>query len=381
MGYCKNFNKINIIFIPEDASRVKQFRLPFFLLPIFGLFLLSIGALISWFNLDYQERKTQMHRLIHLKKDNEQQKTHLFFLAQRINQINQKMEDFKEIHYELKALVNLENSDDNTNFPDIGDSEPGFLKTDYRIKENQQGLVRLIHGTLDDLNDRIDTQKREMFDLGKFMKNQKALIISKLSRPYPWAKEGRLNLPAQKSKRRMKILEYSRKEPVGIEEKTLFRNGKGQIEKGANHAKKGVDKEEEKIRNHIKTIAIELGLEPGLALSMAKVESGYDPKKVSPKGAIGVLQVMPKLAKHDFGITREMLFDPQVNIIIGLSWMKSLLKRFDQNLDLSLAAYNAGASRVVQAGYMVPRIKETQAYVQKVKEIMKDEISWPVEKT
>jgi hypothetical protein len=379
MKYCKNFNKINIILIPENASRVKQFRLPFSLIPIFGLFLLSIGAFISWFNVDYQERKTQMRRLVHLKKDNEQQKTQLFFLAQRINQINQKMEEFKGIHYELKALVNLENSDDNTNFPDIGDSEPGFLKTDHRIKENQQGLVRLIHGTLDDLNDRIDTQKREMFDLGKSMKNQKALIISKLSKPYPWAKEGRLNLPAQKSKRRMKILEYSRKELVEIEETTPFGNGKGQIEKGADHAKNGVDKEE-KIRNQIKTIAIELGLEPGLALSMAKVESGYDPKKVSPKGAVGVLQVMPKLAKHDFGITREMLFDPQINIIIGLSWMKSLLKRFGQNLDLSLAAYNAGASRVVKAGYRVPRIKETQAYVRKVKEHMENEVSWPVEK-
>ncbi|MBW1863751.1 MAG: hypothetical protein JRJ02_15505 [Deltaproteobacteria bacterium] len=171
MKYWKNFNKINIILIPEDTTRVKQFRLPFFLLPIFGLFLLSIGAFICWFNLDYQEKKTQMHRLIHLKKDNEQQKTQLHFLAQRINQINQKMGDFKEIHYELKVLVNLENSDDNTSFPDIGDSEPSFLKTDYRIKENQQGLVRLIHGTLDDLNDRIDTQKREMFDLGKFIKN------------------------------------------------------------------------------------------------------------------------------------------------------------------------------------------------------------------
>ncbi|MBW1863750.1 MAG: lytic transglycosylase domain-containing protein [Deltaproteobacteria bacterium] len=178
----------------------------------------------------------------------------------------------------------------------------------------------------------------------------------------------------------MKILEYSRKELKGIEETTPFRNGKGQIEKGADHAKKGVDKEKVKIRNQIKTIAIELGLEPGLALSMAKVESGYDPKKVSPKGAIGVLQVMPKLAKHDFGITREMLFDPQVNIIIGISWMKSLLKRFDQNLDLSLAAYNAGASRVVKAGYRVPRIKETQAYVRKVKEHMENEVSWPVEK-
>ena len=106
---------------------------------------------------------------------------------------------------------------------------------------------------------------------------------------------------------------------------------------------------------------------------MAKVKSGYDPSLVSPRGAIGVLQVMPQFVSEDYGITREMLFDPQINIRVGLSRMKSLLNRFDYDLDLSLTAYNAGASRVVKAGYRIPPIKETEAYVRKVKEIMENE--------
>jgi soluble lytic murein transglycosylase-like protein len=76
-----------------------------------------------------------------------------------------------------------------------------------------------------------------------------------------------------------------------------------------------------------------------------------------------------------FEIPPEMLFDPEVNIRVGLLHMKSLLERFDDNLDLSLAAYNAGAKRVVHAGYRVPPIPETKEYVRKVKEAMNDYVA------
>jgi soluble lytic murein transglycosylase-like protein len=71
-------------------------------------------------------------------------------------------------------------------------------------------------------------------------------------------------------------------------------------------------------------------------------------------------------------VSAERLFEPDVNIRIGLTVMKSLLKRFDQNLDLSLAAYNAGPTRVVEAGYRVPPIRQTQEYVKRVKEAMSE---------
>jgi soluble lytic murein transglycosylase-like protein len=105
---------------------------------------------------------------------------------------------------------------------------------------------------------------------------------------------------------------------------------------------------------------------------MAKVESKFDTRAISPKGAIGVLQVMPHVAWEEYEVSAERLFEPDVNIRIGLTVMKSLLKRFDQNLDLSLAAYNAGPTRVVEAGYRVPPIRQTQEYVKRVKEAMNE---------
>lgn len=126
------------------------------------------------------------------------------------------------------------------------------------------------------------------------------------------------------------------------------------------------------IERRIRKIARELGIAPRLALSMAKVESKFDHKAVSPKGAIGVLQVMPHMAWGAYDVPAERLFDPDVNIRIGLSFMKTLLQRFDQNLDLSLAAYNAGPTRVVEAGYQVPPIRQTQEYVKRVKEAMNE---------
>jgi len=124
------------------------------------------------------------------------------------------------------------------------------------------------------------------------------------------------------------------------------------------------------IERRLRRIARELGIAPRLALSMAKVESRFDHKAVSPKGAIGVLQVMPHVAREEYDVSAEMLFDPDVNIRVGLTVMKTLLRRFDDNLDLSLAAYNAGPTKVVEAGYRVPPIRQTQEYVKRVKEAM-----------
>jgi len=126
------------------------------------------------------------------------------------------------------------------------------------------------------------------------------------------------------------------------------------------------------IERRLRKIARELGIAPRLALGMAKVESRFDPKAVSPKGAIGVLQVMPYVALEEYDVPPEELFDPDVNIRVGLTFMKGLLRRFDQNVELSLAAYNAGPTRVVDAGYQVPPIRQTQEYVKRVKEAMND---------
>jgi len=103
-------------------------------------------------------------------------------------------------------------------------------------------------------------------------------------------------------------------------------------------------------------------LDPSLIRSIIKTESGFNPKAVSPKGARGLMQLMPETAKR-LGV--ENSFDPEQNIHGGVRYFRSLLDTFDNNLVLSLAAYNAGENLVQRLG-RVPKIKETRDYIQSV---------------
>ena len=104
-------------------------------------------------------------------------------------------------------------------------------------------------------------------------------------------------------------------------------------------------------------------LSPSLLHAVIAVESAFDERAVSPKGAKGLMQLMPATA-HALGVTDP--FDPGQNIAAGAAHLKSLLGRFDNNLELALAAYNAGADAVIKAGNQIPRFAETRAYVPRV---------------
>ncbi len=109
--------------------------------------------------------------------------------------------------------------------------------------------------------------------------------------------------------------------------------------------------------------ARETELSPSLLQAIIAVESAFDERAVSPKGAKGLMQLMPATASA-LGVTDP--FDPGQNIAAGAAHLKSLLSRFDNNLELALAAYNAGADAVVRAGFQIPRFAETRAYVPRV---------------
>jgi hypothetical protein len=315
----ENFKKISIVVVPDSTSGIKQYRFPTIILPILVLFMIAASAYVFRVYFDYQAVKAQMPRLAHLEQENGEQKRQIFLMAKRIDQIRAKAGEMKGPEHIFHVIMHGEINDDVIQALDDSGLGSSLMLADNRIAKDHQKLVRLMHRSLDNLNDDIDTIKAKMIE------------------------QAALHLERKEQKRK----------------KSLYAQKRSRLRR------------KEEIRNQLKAIANELGLEPRLALGMAKVESGYNPKSVSPKGAVGVLQVMPTLAWHYFGIDRERLFDPQINIRIGLTWMKTLLKRFDHDLDLSLAAYNAGVSRVVRAGYKIPRIRETQLYVRRVKKAMK----------
>jgi hypothetical protein len=103
-------------------------------------------------------------------------------------------------------------------------------------------------------------------------------------------------------------------------------------------------------------------LDPDLVNSVIRAESGFNVRAVSPKGAQGLMQLMPKTAS-DLGVQNP--FDPQANVEGGTRYLRELLERYDFDLIKALAAYNAGPQRVEQYGG-VPPYYETKAYVARI---------------
>ena len=110
-------------------------------------------------------------------------------------------------------------------------------------------------------------------------------------------------------------------------------------------------------------VARENKLEPALLHALITVESGYDPKARSSKGAIGLMQLMPETARR---YQVNDIWDPLQNLRGGARYLRDLLAMFDQNLSLALAAYNAGEAAVVQYGNRIPPYAETRSYVPRV---------------
>lgn len=104
-------------------------------------------------------------------------------------------------------------------------------------------------------------------------------------------------------------------------------------------------------------------LSPALLRAIIKAESDFNPRAVSPARAIGLMQLMPRTAA---ALNIHDPFNPVENIRGGAAHLRYLLDRFQGNLPLAIAAYNAGEYRVKRCNYQIPPIQETQDYVEKV---------------
>jgi soluble lytic murein transglycosylase-like protein len=131
---------------------------------------------------------------------------------------------------------------------------------------------------------------------------------------------------------------------------------------GANRPAVSIDRDG--VEKLVREAADRHQVDPALVRAVIETESNWNPSAVSRKGALGLMQLIPTTAQR-FGANDA--FSPKQNVDAGVSYLKTLLERYNGNLDLALAAYNAGEGAVDRA-HGVPAYRETRNYVQRVQE-------------
>jgi len=128
----------------------------------------------------------------------------------------------------------------------------------------------------------------------------------------------------------------------------------------------------EDVKQHLEDAAAAQSLDPAFVIAVAAAESAFNVKAVSRKGALGLMQVMPATAER-YGVAarpasggEHAAMEPKVNAQIGTRYLADLLRMFDGDKELALAAYNAGEGAVLKYGRQIPPYPETQQYVEKV---------------
>lgn len=126
------------------------------------------------------------------------------------------------------------------------------------------------------------------------------------------------------------------------------------------------------VKHHLREASREHGVEYELLQALIATESGFDPAAVSPKGAVGLMQIMPATAQR-YGVRADgknpiarQLTDPRTNVRTGARYLRDLIRKFPGRLELALAAYNAGEGAVQRAGNRIPNYRETRNYVKTV---------------
>ena len=149
---------------------------------------------------------------------------------------------------------------------------------------------------------------------------------------------------------------YLKAKPAPIREEPVYAQHRFKVDSHSRYAKQ------------IQAAAMAYNVDAGLIRAVISVESGYNPSAVSKGGAVGLMQLMPETAKR-YKVTDR--HDPAQNIRGGAQYLRDLLRMFNNDLHLTIAAYNAGEQAVMKYRNRIPPYRETLAYVPKVMKFYK----------
>jgi soluble lytic murein transglycosylase-like protein len=127
-------------------------------------------------------------------------------------------------------------------------------------------------------------------------------------------------------------------------------------------------------QNLVMEEALKWDVPVSLALAVAETESNFNPNALSPVGARGVMQIMPDTAEGEYGIHRDLLWNPRVNVRIGMHFLRRLIDKYDGRVELALSWYNGGSA--VGSGSRARVIPATRPYINKVRHKTRGYCSW-----
>ncbi len=149
---------------------------------------------------------------------------------------------------------------------------------------------------------------------------------------------------------------------LGLSARYLGSSGT-RLRMGSATSLKGFTTGDAEIDSYIVESSLRYGIDPLLIYSQMHQESAFKKKARSHKGASGLMQLMPATARR-FGVTK--IYDPQQNIDAGVKYMRWLMNKFNGDVILALAGYNAGEGAVMKYGWEVPPYRETREYVRRI---------------
>jgi murein DD-endopeptidase MepM/ murein hydrolase activator NlpD len=168
--------KITIMFLPDGGRTVRQFKIPKVLVLFFLLFSLSALAFLTWAFIEYCDLKNEFPERMKLVQENEQKASQLAALTDKIDQINTKMVELKKFDNKLKVMVNLKPGDDDTQFLGMGGPDSTLIDSNNVIEDAHKRLTRLMHQSLNNLEDEIAVQIQEKAHLYEFLEGQKSML-------------------------------------------------------------------------------------------------------------------------------------------------------------------------------------------------------------
>ncbi len=169
--------KITIFLVPDGTNRIKQFRIPRFLLAFLILSLVLLGICLPWIIRDYRTIKTSMPRLAILETENQQYKDQLVYLAKRIKLATKQMEGLRAFDRKLRGMLNLETEEEMENMGGIG-VPPSVITDPKVIEEDQKGSILVMHRSLDHLGNEMASGHLDRNEIYRFLENQKIVLSS-----------------------------------------------------------------------------------------------------------------------------------------------------------------------------------------------------------